>query len=265
MSLDGGPSTPRGGGGRPPPQVLADIPVAAAAQAAPGLAAADVARLRQAELQMQAADRLQEETQARARGFQGFGVLLGFCWVGGGGADAGGGPAPGTAAYVSAPAPRPTNNPLSRNKHERALYRAPPSPQPPNNRKPLETKPQNAKNALESHLYALRDRLTDGLAPGLPERDRGDAAARLDALEAWLYEDGEDAAKGVYVQKLQVGGSIPCGAGWRRRVVCFERGVVSDLRGCLACAPLSTRWLVLRAATWRASEGLAVLPAPAAL
>ncbi|GBF90729.1 heat shock protein 70 kDa-like [Raphidocelis subcapitata] len=99
-----------------------DVPVAAAG--VPGLPAAEVARLAQAEGEMQAADKLQEDTQ-------------------------------------------------------------------------------NAKNALESYVYALRSKLYEGLAPYVREGDRDALAARLSKVEDWLYEDGEDETKSVYVAKLQ--------------------------------------------------------------
>ena len=82
----------------------------------------------------------------------------------------------------------------------------PPNTQHPNN----PTNPttinlqQNAKNALEAHIYALRNRLYEGLAPFVKEADRDALAATLSKLEDWLYEDGEDETKSVYVAKLQV-------------------------------------------------------------
>lgn len=60
----------------------------------------------------------------------------------------------------------------------------------------------NAKNALESHVYALRNRLYGDLQPYVRESDREALAARLSALEEWLYDEGEDEKKSVYVAKL---------------------------------------------------------------
>lgn len=54
---------PRAGTPPPAPRVLAEVAVAFAQ---PGLAERDIAGLRQAELRMEAADRLQEETQVGA-------------------------------------------------------------------------------------------------------------------------------------------------------------------------------------------------------
>ena len=65
-------------------------------------------------------------------------------------------------------------------------------------------RPQNAKNALEAYIYALRNRLYEGLAPFLKDADRDALAGRLSALEDWLYDEGEDETKSVYVAKLQV-------------------------------------------------------------
>jgi len=52
----------------------------------------------------------------------------------------------------------------------------------------------------------LRNKLYDGLGPYVREADRDAISSKLSALEDWLYEDGEDETKSVYVQKLQVRG-----------------------------------------------------------
>jgi len=61
----------------------------------------------------------------------------------------------------------------------------------------------NAKNALEARVYALRSSLHAELAPYVKEADREATASRLSALEEWLYDEGEDEKKSVYVQKLK--------------------------------------------------------------
>jgi heat shock protein 4 len=60
----------------------------------------------------------------------------------------------------------------------------------------------NAKNALEAHVYALRGRLYGDLSAYVREADREALAAKLSGLENWLYEEGEDELKSVYVAKL---------------------------------------------------------------
>ena len=61
----------------------------------------------------------------------------------------------------------------------------------------------NRKNALDDYIYVLRDKLEGVLA----EFVQGDEKERLtkltDAAEEWLYGDGEDATKGLYVAKLE--------------------------------------------------------------
>ncbi|GMM51807.1 adenyl-nucleotide exchange factor [Starmerella bacillaris] len=62
---------------------------------------------------------------------------------------------------------------------------------------------ENKKNALEEYIYDIRDKLEGVLA----EFVQGDEKERLtkltDAAEEWLYGDGEDATKGLYVAKLE--------------------------------------------------------------
>jgi heat shock protein 4 len=60
----------------------------------------------------------------------------------------------------------------------------------------------NAKNALEGEVYSLRNRLYGDLQPFVKESDRESLAARLSSLEDWLYDEGEDEKKSVYVAKL---------------------------------------------------------------
>ncbi|KAI8467580.1 MAG: heat shock protein 70 family [Monoraphidium minutum] len=116
-------AAPAGRASPSPARVLAEVPVAAA-PAGPGPGAGEVARLREAELKMEAADDLQEATQ-------------------------------------------------------------------------------DAKNALESFLYSLRDRLAAGLGEGAGGKEREALSSQLSALEDWLYGAGEDQPKAVYEKKLQ--------------------------------------------------------------
>ncbi|KAI8470334.1 MAG: heat shock protein Hsp70E [Monoraphidium minutum] len=67
----------------------------------------------------------------------------------------------------------------------------------------LQEDTQNAKNAMEAYIYALRNKLYESLAPFVKEADRDALAGKLSSLEDWLYDEGEDETKSVYVTKLQ--------------------------------------------------------------
>lgn len=62
----------------------------------------------------------------------------------------------------------------------------------------------DARNALEEYVYELRGKLGDGeaLHEFVEPAQRARLVAALDALEAWLYEEGEDQNRQVYVDKL---------------------------------------------------------------
>lgn len=66
----------------------------------------------------------------------------------------------------------------------------------------LENERINAKNAVEEYVYDLRNKLSEELqdyvAPGDVEAIQRD----LEDTENWLYEDGEDCQKQVYIDKL---------------------------------------------------------------
>ncbi|KAF8072352.1 HSP70-14 [Scenedesmus sp. PABB004] len=66
----------------------------------------------------------------------------------------------------------------------------------------LQEDTNEAKNALESYIYDLRDRLYARLAPFVAEAEREALSAQLSAMEDWLYGDGEDETKSAYVAKL---------------------------------------------------------------
>lgn len=59
-----------------------------------------------------------------------------------------------------------------------------------------------AKNELEGYVYSLRNKLFESYADFVKPDVRTALAADLDAMENWLYEDGEDEAKSVYEAKL---------------------------------------------------------------
>ncbi|XP_057672716.1 heat shock 70 kDa protein 4 isoform X2 [Diorhabda carinulata] len=63
----------------------------------------------------------------------------------------------------------------------------------------------DARNCFEEYVYELRNKVgSDGeFAPFLLENDRNALVMQLDDMENWLYEDGEDCNKQVYLDKLQ--------------------------------------------------------------
>lgn len=64
------------------------------------------------------------------------------------------------------------------------------------------TETNDAKNAVEAYIYSLRGRIHENLAPFVQEIKRDKISKLLEDAENWLYEDGEDVAKSVYISKL---------------------------------------------------------------
>nr|QTA73203.1 heat shock protein 70 [Monochamus alternatus] len=62
----------------------------------------------------------------------------------------------------------------------------------------------DARNAFEEYVYELRSKVSsdDELAPYILENNRNELVRQLDDMENWLYEDGEDCHKQVYIDKL---------------------------------------------------------------
>jgi heat shock protein 4 len=58
------------------------------------------------------------------------------------------------------------------------------------------------KNALEAYVLAMRTSLSEQLAPFATEEVKADFNVKLQAAEDWLYEEGEDESKGVYITRL---------------------------------------------------------------
>jgi heat shock protein 4 len=58
------------------------------------------------------------------------------------------------------------------------------------------------KNAVEEYVYRMRSQIADKYAPFVEPAVAEAFNATLNATEDWLYEDGEDETKGVYVSKL---------------------------------------------------------------
>ncbi|KAG9257333.1 heat shock protein 70 family [Emericellopsis atlantica] len=58
------------------------------------------------------------------------------------------------------------------------------------------------KNELEAYIYDLRAKLDEQYAEFASEEEKSKIKENLEKAEDWLYEDGEDASKGVYIAKM---------------------------------------------------------------
>uniref|UniRef100_A0A670Y702 Heat shock protein 105 kDa n=1 Tax=Pseudonaja textilis TaxID=8673 RepID=A0A670Y702_PSETE len=66
----------------------------------------------------------------------------------------------------------------------------------------LEKERNDAKNAVEEYVYDFRDKLSGPYEKFVCEQDRQNFSMLLSEIEDWLYEEGEDQAKQVYMDKL---------------------------------------------------------------
>ncbi|XP_056430906.1 heat shock 70 kDa protein 4 isoform X2 [Hyla sarda] len=66
----------------------------------------------------------------------------------------------------------------------------------------LEKERNDAKNAVEEYVYEMRDKLSGVYEKFVNEDDRNSLILKLEDTENWLYEDGEDQSKQVYLDKL---------------------------------------------------------------
>uniref|UniRef100_A0A8C3CBJ0 Heat shock 70 kDa protein 4 n=1 Tax=Cairina moschata TaxID=8855 RepID=A0A8C3CBJ0_CAIMO len=66
----------------------------------------------------------------------------------------------------------------------------------------LEKERNDAKNAVEEYVYDMRDKLCGIYEKFVTEDDRNSFTLKLEDTENWLYEDGEDQPKQVYIDKL---------------------------------------------------------------
>ncbi|MCI4381593.1 hypothetical protein PGIGA_G00253800 [Pangasianodon gigas] len=66
----------------------------------------------------------------------------------------------------------------------------------------LEKERNDAKNNLEEYVYDMRDKLHGMFEKFISESDRDTLSVKLEYTENWLYEDGEDQPKQVYIDKL---------------------------------------------------------------
>jgi heat shock protein 4 len=60
----------------------------------------------------------------------------------------------------------------------------------------------DAMNELESYVYAMRDAISTRYSKFATEEEASSISAKLTASEDWLYDEGADATKAVYVAKL---------------------------------------------------------------
>lgn len=58
------------------------------------------------------------------------------------------------------------------------------------------------KNALEAYIYETRSKLEMAWSEYITDSDRQVFMSELSNMEDWLYSDGEDATKSVYIEKL---------------------------------------------------------------
>ncbi|XP_067891817.1 heat shock 70 kDa protein 4L-like [Heterodontus francisci] len=66
----------------------------------------------------------------------------------------------------------------------------------------LEKERNDAKNAVEEYVYEIRDKLCGIYEKFICEADKKKFTLLLEETENWLYEDGEDQPKQVYLDKL---------------------------------------------------------------
>ncbi|WCJ40716.1 Heat shock 70 kDa protein 14 [Euphorbia peplus] len=62
---------------------------------------------------------------------------------------------------------------------------------------------KDRKNAVEAYVYDMRNKLSDKYHDFVTDSEREELTAKLQLVEDWLYEDGEDETKGVYIAKLE--------------------------------------------------------------
>lgn len=65
----------------------------------------------------------------------------------------------------------------------------------------LEQEKADARNAVEEYVYVMRDKLYQ-LGEFITEEDKAAFGEQLGSTEDWLYDEGEDQPKKVYVEKL---------------------------------------------------------------
>ncbi|KHN97875.1 Heat shock protein Hsp88 [Metarhizium album ARSEF 1941] len=61
---------------------------------------------------------------------------------------------------------------------------------------------EEKKNELETFIYDLRAKLDEQYAEFASDEEKTSIKAKLEVAEEWLYDEGDDASKGVYIAKL---------------------------------------------------------------
>jgi heat shock protein 4 len=59
------------------------------------------------------------------------------------------------------------------------------------------------KNAVEAYVYDMRNKVYDNFNDFVIPEEKDGLISKLQEVEDWLYEDGEDETKGVYIAKLE--------------------------------------------------------------
>jgi len=59
-----------------------------------------------------------------------------------------------------------------------------------------------AKNAVESYVYGMRSKISEELSPYALDQEKEAFNSLANEIENWLYEEGDDVSKGVYLEKL---------------------------------------------------------------
>lgn len=62
---------------------------------------------------------------------------------------------------------------------------------------------EHQKNELESFIYELKDKIIGVYSEFASDEEKSRLNAKLETVEDWLYEDGEDASKAQYVSKME--------------------------------------------------------------
>ncbi|CEJ80302.1 Putative Hsp70-like protein [[Torrubiella] hemipterigena] len=61
---------------------------------------------------------------------------------------------------------------------------------------------EEKKNELEAYIYDLRAKLDEQYSEFASEDEKTNIKAKLEAAEDWLYDEGDDVSKGVYISKM---------------------------------------------------------------
>lgn len=61
---------------------------------------------------------------------------------------------------------------------------------------------EEKKNELETYIYDLRNKLDDQYSEFASEEEKDKIRSKLTSTEDWLYDEGDDASKGIYVAKM---------------------------------------------------------------